>query len=448
MEFSSWIAEVNYKEMMTVKPNRTGRKKIPRKRLQDTAFGRLAILALALMCCALPGWAQQSIDWPGRIRQLVADHRIDQALTVSDQWLAAAPQDLEARGWRARLLAWSNRWNEAEAEYRRVLESAPADNDILLGLADVLTWQKRPKEALEILDRACALKPDQSECSVRRGRVLQSLGRIGEARAAFRQALDHDASSPEARSGLESLREESRHEFRIGSDLDFFNFTENAGAVAASLRSRFNNHWATSISATQYRRFGEDATRFSASGSYRLNSSDVFTLGLASARHQGVIPKSEAFLEYGRGFRLASSLSPLRGIEALYRQHWLWYRDARIMVATPGAILYFPHDWQWHVQVSAARSHFPGTEASWTSSGMTRLSFPLNRQLSGHVLYAVGTENFGLADQIGQFSARAWGGGLKLRLAPGQEISSYGVYQNRSQARSQTSFGVSYAIRF
>ena len=301
---------------------------------------------------------------------------------------------------------------------------------------------------MEILNHACPLGPERADCQVRRGRVLQSLGHFGEARAAYRLALEHDASSPEAKSGLESLREEGRYEFRIGSDIDFFNFTENAGAVVTSLSSRLNSRWGTSVSATQYRRFGEDATRFSASGNYRLKSGDAFTLGLAAARHQGVIPKTEAFLEYGRGFRIASSASPLRGMEVLYQQHWMWYRNARIVIATPGATLYFPHDLQWQVQVSAARSHFPGSEASWTPSGMTRLSFPLRRQLSGHVLYAVGTENFGLVDQIGQFSARAWGGGLRLRMAPGQEISGYGVYQDRSQARSQTSFGVSYAIRF
>jgi hypothetical protein len=68
--------------------------------------------------------------------------------------------------------------------------------------------------------------------------------------------------------------------------------------------------------------------------------------------------------------------------------------------------------------------------------------------LSGHILFASGTENFGLIDQIGRFSARTWGSGLKFRLASGQEISTYGSFQSRSQGRSQTSFGVNYAIRF
>src|SRR5439155_23721946 len=130
--------------MMIIRSNRAGTRNPSCSGLRE----RHTILALVLIfCCSLPGWAQQFIDWQGRIRELVAQQRIDQALMVSEQWLGAVPQDLEARGWHARLLAWSNRWSEAETEYREVLKSAPGDNDILLGLADVLTWQKRTNEA-------------------------------------------------------------------------------------------------------------------------------------------------------------------------------------------------------------------------------------------------------------------------------------------------------------
>jgi tetratricopeptide (TPR) repeat protein len=426
-----------------------GRCRIGNSRQARLLFRGLGDVMLVVLSTALPGRAQlQPADWQGSIRELVSSKRTEQALRLSEQWLAAAPNDLEARGWHARLLAWLNRWGESEAEYRRVLESAPTDVDILLGLADVLTWQKRPLDALEILERACALDPRRADSQVRRGRLLQSIGRTRDARSAFRQALDSDASSADAKAGLDSLREEGRHEIRIGTDVDLFNFTENAGAVVAGLRSRLSRRWTTIVSGTQYRRFGEYATRLSSNASYRLGPNHTLTAGSAIARHRGIIPKSEAYFEYGHGFPAASSLGPIRGVEALYRQNWLWYRDARVLVATPGLVLYFPRDWNWYVQVSAARSHFSGSEPRWTPSGMTRLTFPLSRQLSGHVLYAVGTENFGLVDQIGQFSARAWGGGLRLRLASGQEIRGYGVYQSRSQGQAQTSFGVSYAIRF
>jgi tetratricopeptide (TPR) repeat protein len=390
----------------------------------------------------------RSADWRERIRELLAANQVEQALGVTEQWLASTPEDLEAVGWRARLLAWSNRWSEAEANYRRVLESAPNDVDILLGLADVLTWQKRAAEALEILDRACVLEPQRLDGHVRRGRVLHSLGRNRAARAAFRQVLDRDPSNREAKAGLDSLSEEARHEFFIGSDIDLFNFTSNAGAVTVGLRSRLHERWTTAASTTLYRRFGHDLARFSTDAGYRLNSSNALRAGFAVGRHQGIIPKGETFLEYSHAFRTISKRGPIRGIEALYRQHWLWYRQTRVLVSTPGAVFYLPRDWIWSVQVSAARSHFAGRSASWSPSGMTRLSFPLRRQVTGQVFYAVGTENFNQVDQIGRFSARTWGGGLRIRLAAGQELRGYVAYQNRSHDRTQTSFGLSYAIRF
>ena len=72
----------------------------------------------------------------------------------------------------------------------------------------------------------------------------------------------------------------------------------------------------------------------------------------------------------------------------------------------------------------------------------------MKRNLSAHILFAAGTENFGYLDQIIQSSARTWGGGLRIRIAPAQELVAYGQYQSRSRDQSQTSFGLSYAIRF
>ena len=99
---------------------------------------RKLAIGLFLFASSLPALAQQSNDWQAQVRQLVAGKEIAGALSVAEKRLQEAPQDLEARGWRARLLSWMGRREEAEAEYRRVLLSAPNDTDVLQGLADVL----------------------------------------------------------------------------------------------------------------------------------------------------------------------------------------------------------------------------------------------------------------------------------------------------------------------
>ena len=124
-------------------------------------------------------------DWQSRIRQLVPQQQLAGALVVAEARLGEHPEDLEARGWRARLLAWTNRWNESEIEYQTVLQSAPHDMDILVGLADLLSWQGRRAEAIAYLDQASVLDAGRNDVHLRRGRLLHALGRQAEAGAAY-----------------------------------------------------------------------------------------------------------------------------------------------------------------------------------------------------------------------------------------------------------------------
>ena len=119
------------------------------------------------------------------------------------------PEDLEARGWRARLLAWTDRWNESEIEYQTVLQLAPHDTDILVGLADVLIWQGRPAEAITLLDQASALDAGRNDVQLRRGRLLHALGRRAEAGAAYARVLSLDGLSVGVKGGLAILNAES-----------------------------------------------------------------------------------------------------------------------------------------------------------------------------------------------------------------------------------------------
>ena len=123
--------------------------------------------------------------------------------------------------------------------------------------------------------------------------------------------------------------------------------------------------------------------RFLTSGSYRLSPSDTLTVGGGTGRHRGVLPKGEGFFEYGHGFRVEGQ-GVVRGIEVAYRQRWLWFRDARVLALTPRVSFYLPSDWTLSVQVTDARSRFPGADAEWRLSGSMRLSFPVHQRLTAH----------------------------------------------------------------
>src|SRR4051812_17316465 len=405
---------------------------------------RFIQLAGVLFFCLGSCVARQ--DWQARLREQIKSHELNGAMATVDQRLLQDANDLEARGWRARLLAWSGAWPQAEVEYRRVLERAPADVDMLTGLSDVLLWQQKPGAALAELDRARRLSPSDPEVLVRRARVLAALGYTDDARAEYRGVLAFDASNQSARLGLSSLQGESRHELRTGIDVDSFNYTDSAYAQGLSLRSRWSQRWSTIFASNFYQRFGEDATRFAGNVVFRATPRDWLNVGAAGGDDHNIIAKRELAYEYGHGFHLHNNF--IRGLELTHQQRWLWFEGARVLTLSTSQIVYLPKNWTWSIAITAARSTFQGLPSEWQPSGASRIGFPLYRHLNGNLSFAVGSENFALVDQTGRFAARTFAGGLRYQFAENQDISGYVAAQDRSQSRSQNSIGLSYAVRF
>ena len=406
-----------------------------------------AWMLTALLFALPPAWSQQAeVDWQQSVRAKVARHQLDSALNIVDHRLAEAPGDLEARGWRARLLAWQGRWSDAESEYRLALDQAPNDTDILCGLADVLLWQGRPDQALVFADRARDLAPSQTSILLRRARILRALGHAQDSRQQYREVLALDSRIQEAISVLAKPASEYQHEVRIGGDGSTFNYTDAAAAQSVFVNSRWSNRWSTVLGTSFYQRFGDDAAKFGASGSFRITKNDWLTAGGAIGHTLGTIPGHEAVLEYGHGLHFHTPW--VKGLEACYQQHWFWYQGTHVLTIALTQLYYLPREWTWSITVTGARSGFAGTGVAWVPSGSTRLGVPLHRKLAAALSFANGSENFAEVDQIGHFSARTYGGGLKYRFNPRQDVNGYFAVQDRSQGRTENSFGVSYGFRF
>jgi len=387
-----------------------------------------------------------ALDWQREMREQVSQRQLEAALATVNRRIEQSAGDVEAHGWRGRILAWSGRWSDAESEYRYVLQEAPADAEIMAGLADVLLWQGRAREALGVLDRASQVSASDPEVLLRRAKVLLVLERDAEARSQFQQVLGIDPENQEARKALSKSDREARHEFRVGEDIDTFNYTDAAQGQSFSLSSRWSLRWSTYFSLNHYQRFGENAAKGTASIGLRIHGDSWLNAGGAGARDQGVIPRSEAFFELGHGFRFQNPF--FRGLETAYQQHWFWYREAHVLAAGGSATVYLPRDWTWTLTVRGARSGFAGTGVEWTPSGSTRLGFPIWKAISGNLLFGVGSETYAQVDQIGSFSARTYGGGLRVRISRNQDITGYVASQQRSQGRSQNSLGLNYGIHF
>jgi tetratricopeptide (TPR) repeat protein len=403
-------------------------------------------LAIGLFL-ASTAWSQEDAsDWQEQVREEVHLHKLDAALAVVDQRLQRNASDLEARGWRGRLLAWQGHRDSAEIEYRRVLDQAPNDTEILCGLADVLLWQGKLTDALRVIDHARAMDPGQTEILLRRARILRALQNTSDAKRQYRELLSLDPANQEARNELRGLAAETRHELRVGSDGSTFNYTTPAEDEVVFLTSHWTSHFTTIFNTGFYQRFGQLARNLVGSGSYRVTKSNWLTFGGAFANSQEIIPENEAFFEYGHGLGFSNSWA--KGLEASYQQHWFWYQGAHVLTLSGTQLYYLPKDWTWFFSVTGARSGFTGTSVDWVPSGYSRLGFPLYRNLSGNVSFANGTENFAAIDQIGHFSARTFAGGLKYRLAWNQDITGYVARQKRTGGATQNSFGMSYGFHF
>ncbi len=109
--------------------------------------------------------------------------------------VAAVPASAKARYNHARSLSARGRDDEAAREYRRVLAilsnqveaTARQHVEAATNLAGIELRRGNPAEALLLLERAAALKPEVAEVAFRRALALEQLGRGKEALTAFRR---------------------------------------------------------------------------------------------------------------------------------------------------------------------------------------------------------------------------------------------------------------------
>jgi tetratricopeptide (TPR) repeat protein len=409
-------------------------------------------IAAALFFSATGAAGQNQIpEWQIQVRKYVESQDWAAALRVVERQITRSPRDTDLLAWRARILTWSGRLEEAEAEYLNILKISQKDPDVWMGLSSVYLREGKNEEALRALDTAVELDPKRADLHAARGRALHAAGEGREARHEFQNALALDPASSEALQGIRSFEDEARHELRFGQENDLFNFTGPNHAEWVSLVSRWDSRWTTSLAANTYQRGGVEAGKFVGAITARVPAWGAFTVGGATGHDNGVIPKSEAFFDVDRGWK-SSDAHPVRGVELDYGQHWYWYQAARILSLSGTAIVYFPREWTLTLATTGARSAFSGTGAEWRPSGVTRIGFPLarwaRRRLSGNLFFAAGSEDFAQVDQIGRFASQTYGGGIRFQLTAKQDITGYASYQKRTQDRTDTNFGFSYGIHF
>jgi hypothetical protein len=237
-----------------------------------------------------------------------------------------------------------------------------------------------------------------------------------------------------------------RHELRFGSDTDNFNYADIANSETISLRTRWTEHWSTEESASFYQRFDQTAELGSLTITRRSGTKNWLSVGGGFGPHQNIAPSETSAVEYGHAMSLNNSV--VRGLESYAHQRNFWYSNTHVSVIGTTQIVYLPRDWMWTLNVVGVRTAAAGTQPDWMPSGFARLTSPEVARSRANLLFGIGAESFFNIDQIGHFSAHTFGGGVRYRINPANNISVNVAVQNRSDGRSETSVGASFGIRF
>ncbi len=406
----------------------------------------LLLILIHLMDSSHAAAQNDNFVWQAKVRSLVNGGHRDAALNIVERQLIQSPNDLEAHGWRGRLLVWDGRFPEAEAEYELVLQQVPQDSEIATSLADLQIRQGKYEAALRTLDREQTVAPTNTEVLTRRARVLFLLDRDSESREQYRAILSYDPTNHSARAALSKRAESNKQSLRIGEEVDFLSYATNTQNQVVSLTSQWNQRWTTLFALNSYQLFGQKAFRLGGGAALRFLKHNWVRIESGISPPQDIIPVRDALVEYGHGLQLTNRV--IRGLESTYQQHWIRYRGARVLAFDTNQIVYLPHEWTWAVSITGARTCFLDAKCGLEPSGTTKLTFPITLNLAGNLVFAVGSENFAQLNQIGRVSAHSYGGGIRYHLTASQDVIASLAIQKRQFGQMQTNLGMTYGIRF
>jgi tetratricopeptide (TPR) repeat protein len=142
----------------------------------------------------------QALLWRGQTRLLL--ERRDDALADYRRVVEMAPEDEEGCRKLAELLLSSHRADQALPHFLRWHQRQPTDSEALLGLAQCQAELARTEEAASLLDRLLSAEPRHAAALALRGKLALDEGRTIEAESWLRKSL---AVAPRERAVVYSL---------------------------------------------------------------------------------------------------------------------------------------------------------------------------------------------------------------------------------------------------
>lgn len=104
------------------------------------------------------------------------------------------------------LYSWDGKYDDARRELKKVQETRPTSQEVIVALANNELWSDNPQAALDILNKALKDDPKNEEYLYLKARALNNLKRYDEAIAVLNQLLSINPNNDKAKSLLTSVK--------------------------------------------------------------------------------------------------------------------------------------------------------------------------------------------------------------------------------------------------
>src|SRR5580704_5601820 len=188
-------------------------------------------------------------------------------------------------------------------------------------------------------------------------------------------------------------------------------------------------------------------TYLTAGGSLNSNTSTTNTWSGSLELGRTVYQFERDSLPAHHSIRRAGLIRALEANLNLTDRGYSFSPAVNVLLVSPAATIYFPHDWTLTLRAGAIRETI-GSASTWTPSGGAKLNIPLTRSLSVMPGVAFDSELSNVL-QINNVSSREFGGGARYWLTKSTSASAYyfRVLYGANRLASD-SYGVSYVVRF
>lgn len=404
----------------------------------------IAFLLLTGLLAGLAGPPAQQPNVPDRATaiELARGGRYVEALHEFRRLASANPNDHEVRLWIARLHGWMGHPDQAEVVYRSVLLEDPNNVEAILGLGEILIARNAAREALDVLERAEPLAPDDSEVLALLGRAHRETGETTRALAYMERAVAIEPSENHRRL-LEHTQMLHRH--RIQATGFFEGFNDNIAdtrSTDVTANIRLTDRLRLFGRGQIQRKFGTREERGGLGLEWRWTPATTIVAHALLGPGNRVLPRIDSLLE----------IDHTRGaIEATAWYRYIEFPIARVSVLSPGVTWWASERLNLGLRYHLAVTQFGGSSSLEEShSGLVNAGYRLYPRVWVNAGYARGVESFDTfsPDRLGEFRGDTVSGGLRIDLPTFTSILGMYEFQWREHDADMNRLTISLAQRF